>query len=107
MIDSVAGDMAVLKELPESVRIGLGCVDVRFSEIDTPEKIVERVENSLKVTDDVYLARIYAAALEIFRGRVWRAGIDRKLSSRAQRRDVESLPRAKPRGGPCHFPVQH
>ena len=43
-------------------------------------EIVERVENALKVTDDVYLARIYAAALEIFRGRVWRAGIDRKLS---------------------------
>jgi hypothetical protein len=42
-------------------------------------EIVERVENSLKVTDDVYLARVYTAALEIFRGRVWRAGIDRKL----------------------------
>ena len=38
------------------------------------------MENSLKVTDDVYLARIYAAALEIFRGRAWRAGIDRKLA---------------------------
>jgi len=44
----VAGDMAVLKELPENVRIGLGCVDVRFPEIDTPEKIVERVETALK-----------------------------------------------------------
>jgi 5-methyltetrahydropteroyltriglutamate--homocysteine methyltransferase len=44
----VAGDMAVLKELPESVRIGLGCVDVRFPEIDTPEKIIERVENALR-----------------------------------------------------------
>lgn len=43
-------------------------------------ELVERVENSLKVTDDVYLSRIYLAALEIFRGRVWRAGIDRKLS---------------------------
>ncbi|HEU4564602.1 MAG TPA: hypothetical protein VFS05_08135 [Gemmatimonadaceae bacterium] len=43
-------------------------------------ELVERVENSLKVTDDVYLARIYTAALEIFRGRAWRAGIDRKLS---------------------------
>ena len=43
-------------------------------------EIVERVENALKVTDDVYLARIYAAALEIFRGRAWRSGIDRKLS---------------------------
>lgn len=41
---------------------------------------VERVENALKVTDDVYLARIYAAALELFRGRDWRRGIERKLS---------------------------
>ena len=40
---------------------------------------VERAENSLKVTDDVYLARIYTAALEIFRFRAWRTGIDRKL----------------------------
>lgn len=43
-------------------------------------ELVERVENSLKVTDDVYLARVYTSALEIFRGRVWRAGIDRKLT---------------------------
>ncbi len=43
-------------------------------------ELVERVENSLKVTDDVFLARIYAAALEIFRGRTWRSGIDRKLA---------------------------
>ena len=28
----------------------------------------------------MYLARIYSAALEIFRGRAWRAGIDRKLA---------------------------
>jgi hypothetical protein len=43
-------------------------------------ELVERVENSLKVTDDVYLARVYSAALEIFRGRIWRSGIDRKLA---------------------------
>ena len=43
-------------------------------------ELVERVENSLKVTDDVYLARVYSSALEIFRGRVWRSGIDRKLA---------------------------
>ena len=42
-------------------------------------ELVERVENSLKVTDDVYLARVYSATLEIFRGPAWRAGIDRKL----------------------------
>lgn len=40
---------------------------------------VERAENALKVTDDVYLARIYATALEIFRGPAWRRGIDRKM----------------------------
>jgi hypothetical protein len=43
-------------------------------------ELVERVESALKVTDDVYLARIYTAALEIFRGRDWRAAIDRKLA---------------------------
>lgn len=43
----VAGDLAILRELPESVQIGLGCVDVRFPEIDTPEKIVERVRGAL------------------------------------------------------------
>ncbi|MCU0647704.1 MAG: hypothetical protein MUF00_06895, partial [Gemmatimonadaceae bacterium] len=36
-------------------------------------------DNALKVTDDVYLARVYSAALELFRGRAWRGGIDRKL----------------------------
>jgi len=42
-------------------------------------ELVERVENSLKVTDDVFLARVYAQALEQFRERVWRSGIDRKM----------------------------
>jgi hypothetical protein len=41
---------------------------------------VERVENALKVTNDVYLARIYATALELFRAQAWRRGIDRKLA---------------------------
>ncbi len=43
-------------------------------------ELVERVENALKVTNDVYLARVYSAALELFRGTAWRAGIDRKLA---------------------------
>ena len=43
----VAGDVAVLRELPANVKVGLGCVDVRFPEIDTPEQIVERVEKAL------------------------------------------------------------
>jgi 5-methyltetrahydropteroyltriglutamate--homocysteine methyltransferase len=43
----VAGDVAVLRELPATVKVGLGCVDVRFAEIDTPESIAERVEKAL------------------------------------------------------------
>jgi hypothetical protein len=50
------------------------------SRVADATELVERVENSLKVTEDVYLARIYAAALEIFRGRTWRTGIDRKVA---------------------------
>jgi hypothetical protein len=40
---------------------------------------VERAENALKVTDDVYLARVYGAALDLFRATAWRSGIERKL----------------------------
>jgi 5-methyltetrahydropteroyltriglutamate--homocysteine methyltransferase len=43
----VAGDVAVLGDLPQDVKIGLGCLDVRFPEIETPETIVERVEKAL------------------------------------------------------------
>lgn len=42
-------------------------------------EIVERADNAFKVTDDVYLARIYERALELFRVRSWRSGVDRKL----------------------------
>jgi hypothetical protein len=52
--------------------------DLQTLVADTTE-IVERAENALKVTDDVYLARIYSATLQIFRGIAWRNGIDRKL----------------------------
>jgi len=50
------------------------------SRVADATEAVERAENSLKVTDDVYLARIYAAALEMFRGPTWRRGIDRKVA---------------------------
>lgn len=54
----------------------LGVLQARLADIT---ETVERVENSLKVTDDVYLARIYMTALELFRGQAWRRGVDRKL----------------------------
>jgi 5-methyltetrahydropteroyltriglutamate--homocysteine methyltransferase len=44
----VAGDVAILAQLPTHYRIGLGCLDVRFPEIDQPEQIVARVEKALE-----------------------------------------------------------
>ena len=44
----VAGDVAVLTELSDDIRVGLGCVDVRFEAIDQPEQIVERVDKALQ-----------------------------------------------------------
>jgi hypothetical protein len=41
--------------------------------------LVERVENGLEVTNDVFLARIYQAALALFREDAWRLGLARKL----------------------------
>lgn len=54
----------------------LGDLQTRVAEVT---EIVERAENGLKVTDDVYLARVYGAALDIFRASAWRQGIERKL----------------------------
>lgn len=42
--------------------------------------ITEKVDNALQVTEDVYLARVYTSALELFRIRHWAGSIDRKLS---------------------------
>jgi hypothetical protein len=86
-------DAALDRELPlvfsrvEEARRGFHVLGRRFSRLlvalqsrlaDTTE-VVERVENSLKVTEDVFLGRLYAAALEIFGGRTWRGGIERKV----------------------------
>jgi 5-methyltetrahydropteroyltriglutamate--homocysteine methyltransferase len=43
----VAGDMAVLRALPEDRLIGLGCLDVRGEQVDTAAQIVARVEEAL------------------------------------------------------------
>ena len=41
-------DLLVLGPHPDDLEIGLGCVDVRFPEIDQPEQIVERVKKALE-----------------------------------------------------------
>ena len=44
----VAGDMAILQDLPEDKLIGLGAVECRFEKIDSTDEIVGRVEEALK-----------------------------------------------------------
>ncbi len=43
-------------------------------------ELTEKVDNALQVTEDVYLARIYTAALDLFRVPVVSAAVSRKLS---------------------------
>jgi 5-methyltetrahydropteroyltriglutamate--homocysteine methyltransferase len=52
----VAGDMAVLRALPEDRLIGLGCVDVRGEQIDTVEQIVARVAEAQQYVDAARLS---------------------------------------------------
>ena len=87
-------DAILDEELPrtydeiETARRGFHLLGRRYSRLLTvlqtrvadATEAVERAENALKVTDDVYLARIYAAALDIFRGPAWRRGIDQKVA---------------------------
>lgn len=42
-----SGDKKILRDLPERMDVGLGCVDCRSPHIDTPEEIVERVKQAL------------------------------------------------------------
>jgi len=46
-----AGDTKCLRELPDRVNIGLGCVDCRGEVIDTPETIASRVEHAMEHVD--------------------------------------------------------
>ena len=59
-------------------RYGQLLAEIQTQVADVTE-VVERTENAFRVTDDVYLARVYSAAMDVFRGRAWRAGVDRKL----------------------------
>jgi hypothetical protein len=43
-------------------------------------ELTEKVDNALQVTEDVYLARVYASALDLFRVPRLSAAVDRKLS---------------------------
>ncbi len=51
-------------------------------------EFVERVDNSLKVIADSYLARVYTAALACFRVSTWLAGVNRKQDLLTQMAEV-------------------
>jgi hypothetical protein len=43
-------------------------------------ELTEQVDNALQVTEDVYLARVYTAAMDLFRVKSVQAAVDRKLA---------------------------
>ena len=43
-------------------------------------EFTERVDNALKVTDDVYWNRLYTSTLTVLRVDVWRSGVEHKLT---------------------------
>lgn len=51
-----------------------------YTRVAEVTEIAERVDNALVVTEDVYLARIYGAALDLFRVKLWNSAVERKLA---------------------------
>ena len=47
-----------------------------FAEVS---EVTEGIENLIRVTEDVYYARVYATALRVLRADQWRASVDRKI----------------------------
>ncbi|HET9013392.1 MAG TPA: hypothetical protein VFN38_16325, partial [Gemmatimonadaceae bacterium] len=77
MYDRIAS--ARRRQLPMPTRRFQSVLSGLQARVADVTETVERAENALKVTDDVYLARVYGAALELFRATAWRRGIERKL----------------------------
>ena len=42
-------------------------------------EITEKVNNLIKVTEDVYYARVYATALKVLRSQLWSDSVNRKI----------------------------
>jgi hypothetical protein len=55
----------------------------------TTARLMERADNALRITDDIFLARIYRAALEVMNEPAWRRSVERKLT--LARDSAESL----------------
>jgi hypothetical protein len=46
----------------------------------TTARLIERADNALRITDDVFLARIYRAGLDVMNEPDWRRSVERKLT---------------------------
>jgi hypothetical protein len=42
-------------------------------------EVIEKVDNLIKVTEDIYYARVYATALKVLRSRQWSESVSRKI----------------------------
>jgi hypothetical protein len=79
-----------MRELVEATRRGANLLASRrygrlarrlHTLVSEVSELAERVDNALQVTEDVYLARVYAAAIETFRVPAVSAAVDRKLAT--------------------------
>ncbi|HEY0662805.1 MAG TPA: hypothetical protein VGD21_15960 [Lysobacter sp.] len=82
-------ELPTMYDLVENTRGGLSLLASRraarlarklYSLVAEVTELTEKVENALQVTEDVYLARIYSASLELFRVPRLSAAVDRKLA---------------------------
>lgn len=82
-------ELATMYDLVANARGGLSLLASRraarlarklYGLVAEVTELTERVENSLQVTEDVYLARVYGAALELFRVPRLSEAVDRKLA---------------------------
>jgi hypothetical protein len=42
-------------------------------------EVIEKVDNLIKVTEDIYYARVYATALKVLRSNQWSESVTRKI----------------------------
>ena len=82
-------ELPTMYDLVESMRGGLSLLASRrasrlarklYSLVAEVTELTEKVDNALQVTEDVYLARVYSASLELFRVSRLSAAVDRKLA---------------------------
>ena len=68
-----AGDIQVLRELPDDRGVAVGCVDCRSANVDTPEEIAARVEKAMEYhpKENLLLARTAASPQACSRPYPW------------------------------------